>query len=82
MKWLCPYKDVLGKVGEGVHSYRILDIAIFDVLVTIGIAWIIHRFFFPKISFYLVLATFFGIGILLHRIFCVRTTIDKLLFKT
>ena len=24
----CEYKDIFGKVGEGVHSYRIFNIAI------------------------------------------------------
>ena len=32
---LCQYKDIFGKVGEGIHSYRFFNIAIADVLLTI-----------------------------------------------
>ena len=30
MKNLCKYSELFGKVKEGVHSYRIYDIAIVD----------------------------------------------------
>lgn len=76
---MCKYKDILGKVGEGVHSYRIFNIAILDVIGTILIAYIIH--FFVPYSFTTTLIFLFLLGIILHRIFCVRTTIDKWLFK-
>jgi uncharacterized membrane protein YqjE len=76
---LCQYKDLLGKVGEGIHSYRIYNIAIVDVLLTILGAFIIHLFL-PKYRFTLILAVLFLLGIILHRIFCVKTTIDKLIF--
>jgi hypothetical protein len=77
---LCPYKDSLGKVGEGVHSYRVFDIAIMDVIFTIIGAVIIH-FFMPQYRFIVILASLFAAGIVLHRMFCVRTTIDKILFR-
>lgn len=76
---LCEYKNLFGKVGEGVHSYRIFNIAIVDVLLTIIAAFIIHLII-PKYKFIYILAILFIIGILLHRLFCVRTTVDKLLF--
>jgi hypothetical protein len=76
---LCQYKNILGKVGEGVHSYRIFNIAIVDVILTIIAAFIIHLFV-PKYSFPIVLIILFLLGIFLHRLFCVRTTIDKILF--
>ena len=43
----CKYKDLLGKVKTGLHSYRIFDIAIVDVLLTFLAAYIIHKFY-PK----------------------------------
>jgi len=76
---LCKYKDIFGKVGEGVHSYRIFNIAIVDVILTILAAFIIHLFL-PKYSFIYILILLFITGIILHRLFCVRTTVDKLLF--
>jgi len=75
---LCQYKDLFGKVGEGVHSLRIFDIAVVDLGLTILIAYLIHLFL--KYDFLIVFIVLFLSGILLHRIFCVRTTIDKLLF--
>ena len=76
---LCKYKDLLGKVDEGVHSYRIFNIAIVDVLLTILAAFIIHLFL-PKYHFFFILLFLFILGIILHRLFCVRTTVDKFLF--
>jgi hypothetical protein len=76
---LCKYKDILGKPGKGVHSYRIFNIAIVDVLLTILAAFVIHLFT-PKYNFIYILLGLFITGIILHRIFCVKTTIDKLLF--
>jgi hypothetical protein len=76
---LCQYKDILGKPGKGIHSYRIFNIAIIDVLLTIIGAYLIYLFF-PKINYFVILILFFILGIILHKIFCVRTTIDKYLF--
>ena len=75
---LCKYKNILGVPGQGPHSYRIFNIAIVDVILTIMLAFIISYIF--KISFVKTSITLFILGILLHRVFCVRTTIDKLLF--
>ena len=76
---LCKYKNILGVPGQGPHSYRIFNIAIVDVILTIILAFIISYIF--KISFVKTSIILFILGILLHRLFCVRTTIDKLLFN-
>ncbi len=75
---LCKYKNALGVPGKGIHSYRIFNIAIADVIMTLIAALIISYFF--KISFIKTSICLFIIGILLHRLFCVRTTVDKILF--
>jgi hypothetical protein len=77
---LCKYKDIFGKVAEGVHSYRIFNIAIVDVILTFLLAFII-QLLLPKYNYYHILILLFILGIILHRIFCVKTTIDKLLFN-
>ena len=76
----CSYKYIFGKVGEGVHSYRFFNIAIIDVLFTFIVAYLFHLKF-DQYSFLHILIILFICGIILHRLFCVRTTIDKLLFK-
>jgi hypothetical protein len=75
---LCAYKDALGKPGQGIHSYRLFGVAIVDVLFTIFAAIIIA--YFSKYNFVKILISLFILGIILHRLFCVRTTVDKLLF--
>ena len=75
----CKHKDLLGQIRKGVHSYRIFDIAIIDVLMTIAGAYLIH-YFFPKYDFIIILIGLFLLGIFLHRLFCVRTTVDRFLF--
>jgi hypothetical protein len=75
---LCKYKNILGEPGKGVHSYRLFGVAIVDLLLTIIAAYIIAYFF--KYSFIKVLIILFVSGIVLHKLFCVRTTVDKLLF--
>jgi hypothetical protein len=75
---------MFGKPGQGLHSYRLFNIAIIDVLFTIIGAYYLHKKvakYYPKISFYQILIGLFICGIIAHRIFCVRTTIDKILFK-
>lgn len=72
------YKDIFGKPSEGLHKYRIFNLAIIDIIVTILFAWFFSFTF--KYSFLWCLLILFLLGIILHRLFCVRTTIDKLLF--
>ena len=75
---LCKYKNSLGVPKKGIHSYRLFGLAIADVIMTILLALFISYIF--KYSFLYTTITVFILGIILHRMFCVRTTIDKLLF--
>ena len=75
---LCKYKDIFGKPGEGPHQYRIFNIAIIDTLLTMLLAYVIA--YFSGISLIYVIPGTFLLGIVVHRLFCVRTTVDKLLF--
>ena len=76
---LCPYTNLFGKPSEGAHKYRLFDIAIVDVVSTIGGAYLISKY--TKQDFKQVLVILILLGIILHRLFCVKTTIDKLLFR-
>jgi hypothetical protein len=75
---LCKYKNLLGEPDKGIHSYRLFGFAIADITMTIIAAFLISKFY--NYSFFYTLLFLFVLGIFLHRIFCVRTTIDKLLF--
>lgn len=73
---LCKYRSILGNPGQGVHSFRIFNVAVVDVVLTVLAAVLISRRHFWK-----VLLALFVAGIVAHRVFCVRTTVDRLLFK-
>lgn len=84
---LCKYKNIFGKPNTGIHSIRIFNIAIFDVLSTILVGVLFHQFIIVQwlqmsssIKLWMVLVFLFALGILLHKLFCVRTTVDKMLF--
>lgn len=79
MESLCKYKDVLGKPNEGIHSYRFFNVAILDVLGTILIAFAISLFFEYKYAFPIITFILFLLGIILHWLFCVNTTINKII---
>ena len=72
------YRDLFGKPGTGVHSIRLFNVAIFDVIGTIIGATILAILFKWSVLWTNVVA--FLVGILLHRLFCVNTTINKLIF--
>ena len=74
----CPYKNMFGAPNTGLHSYRIMDIAIVDVLLTLLVAWMLS--YMSGVEYWKMALGMFVFGIVLHRVFCVRTTLDKLLF--
>jgi len=75
---LCKYQNILGKVNTGIHAYKFYGISMGDVGLTIIAGFLISWFF--NLNFLLILVILFLSGIILHRIFCVRTTVDKLIF--
>ena len=84
---LCKYKNIFGEPKTGLHNYRIFNIAVFDVLATLLVSVIIHQIIIVEwlkmysiIKLWMVIVFMFVLGILLHQLFCVRTTVDKLLF--
>jgi uncharacterized membrane protein YccC len=70
---------MFGKPGTGAHSVRFMGVAIIDVILTIIGSVIIS--YYTKYSLLWVTIIMFGLGILAHRLFCVRTTVDKMLFN-
>jgi hypothetical protein len=73
-------KNALGRPKEGVHSWRIFDIAIVDVALTLVAAWLIARYM--EVPLWQPALILFVLGIIAHRAFGVRTTVDKWLFPT
>ncbi len=76
----CKYKNIFGEVNKGVHSYRVFDIAIVDVIGTILIGILLNTLC-PRYKLEHILIFLFLLGIIMHKIFCVNTKINKLIFK-
>lgn len=76
----CKYKDIFGEPKIGIHSFRFLNIAIVDVILTFILAFIIKKYLFDKPYYIILLLTFF-LGIFLHWLFCVDTTINSFIFQ-
>lgn len=79
MDGLCKYKNALGEPKKGIHSYRFLGMAIMDVIMTIIGAFLIS--YFSGVHFVYTVVGLFLLGIVLHRMFCVDTTIDRVVKK-
>lgn len=76
---LCKYKNMFGEPNKNLRKYRIFDIAIMDVSVVIIFSFILSRI--TNYPFIYILIIIFILGIIAHRIFCVRTRIDRWLFS-
>ena len=74
----CAYKHIFGKEGEGAHKWRVFNIAIVDLALTVVLGFAISWYF--HVNFALVLALLLLLGIIMHRLFCVNTTINKFIF--
>jgi len=78
---LCKYKYIFGKPREGSHSYRIpvVDLAFVDVFLTILASVAIGSYF--KYNIFVVFIMLMIVAIVLHKAFCVETTINKFIFN-
>ena len=75
---------MFGKPREGVHAYRLLDFAVVDIGLTVGAAYLwakAPKKYRANLSFAQLLLGLGILSILLHRLFCVRTKVDQLLFS-
>ena len=77
---LCKYKNLFGEPNTGWRKYRIFNIALFDTIFVIIIGLLISHF--SGYPLWIVLLILFVTGIIAHRLFCVRTGVDKLLFPS
>lgn len=74
---LCDYKDIFGAPNTGLHSYRIFNIALVDVLATFVLAYILS-IFLKKYKLSTITILLFISSIIIHKFFCVETTLTKL----
>ncbi len=60
----CKHKDMFGKPNTGWHKYRIMNIAVVDVLATILLAKAIQYYIIPLTDIWLILFGCFLFGII------------------
>ena len=77
---LCQYSKIFGESNKGAHSIRVFNLAIVDIISTFILALVIKFLFFRNINYFIILLFCFLLGIISHRLFCVKTTVDKILF--
>lgn len=70
----CRFKNLFGFPGKGIHSIRMFDVAIVDVLLTLMVAYGISRYF--RVAFPLVAGGLLMLGVTLHWLFCVPTSVN------
>lgn len=73
-------RNLIGTVNKGVHKYKIFNIAVFDIAVTVISAKLLAILF--KKYFIFILFSLLKLSIIVHRYKGVRTTVDRLLFPS
>jgi len=71
INFLAQYKNIFGEPRTGPHSYRFMNFAIVDTLLTIVLAFIISFAFNLDLTTCIIYT--FIIGEISHYIFCVDT---------
>ena len=75
----CRFKNVFGVPREGIHSIRLFDIAVVDVLGTVLLAFLLSKIF--QCNFLLTFTALLILSVFVHKLFCVDTTLTKKVFK-
>lgn len=78
---LCNYSDIFGKPNEGVHSFRILDIAVVDVVSTFFLAYLINYYYDTLQNVWRDFFILLFLSVLVHKLFCVETTLTNYVFR-
>lgn len=77
---LCKYKNIFGEPNTGLHSIRMFNLAIIDILLSILLYYYIEKYFTFTQNNYLKILLFILFIIFVHKIFCVDTFLNRLLF--
>jgi hypothetical protein len=72
---LCPlskFKNTFGEIGQGVHSFKILNTSMVDYILTILLAFFLS--YITKIPLVIMTIILFVLAIIFHILFGVKTT--------
>ncbi len=76
---ICPYANLFGKPNEGIHKYRIGPFALVDLLLT-ALAALILCYLMPIFNFLTAFICLMLIAIIIHKLLCVDTALNKMIF--
>ena len=76
----CPYANILGTPGQGIHANRIMGLSLNDILLTIIGAAITS--YFAQIHFWFSLTVWFITGEVLHYVFGTDTAFLRMIGLT
>jgi hypothetical protein len=76
---LCRFRHTLQAPGTGVHSVRFLGVAFVDLAITLMAALLLARA--SGLSPWLLFGLLLVLGVLVHRLFCVDTALNKRIFS-
>lgn len=76
---LCKYKSIFGNPGTDLHSYRLFNLPVVDVVFTIVAAYSIATW--KQWVFWKTFLGLFVLGEILHYMFCVDTVIISAIKK-
>ena len=74
---LCRYRNSLGAPGRGVHTH-VAGVAVVDLGLTLLAAWALARWLGHPWWWWAL--GLLAAGVAAHRLFCVRTAVDRFLF--
>ena len=75
-------ENALSKFGQKIHSYKIGNIAVFDIIDLFSIIFLAYYIYSynPSYIYICVLVLLFLLGIYIHQLFCIQTTMHKFIF--
>jgi hypothetical protein len=76
----CKFANILGIPGKGVHTIHVGNVALVDLVLTVGIG--VGLSYIPKsppLTIWIILLLLFSI--MIHSVFCTKTSVLKWLYE-
>ena len=75
---MCQYANIFGEPGKGAHKYRIFNIAIIDLALTLIVCFYISTK--TSLNIGVIILTALILSIFIHKLFCVKSTLTNYLW--
>ena len=76
MESFCKYKDIFGKPNVGIRqTYRLFDVSLVDAIPAILLGVVLARLL--NVHWLVGVLLSFVLGIIVHKLFCVNTSINR-----